>query len=236
MSESSNPTYGEPLEARSNELNEPNGTPAERCTVGPGHPPPDQRWKKGGPSPNPHGRPRKQQSMLPDVRKAFEQAVNKKISVPRGDKKVLMTRVGIGFEQLLNQFAKVDRYAAGTSWNTPISWTSIFWPNTGNLSRRRSPPNYQAILEASLARRNGAGNLAPAPWVLAPPELLDDDLAEPEATPPSPSKAAAQPGPEPKLGKKQKEKEKSPNALGRRARGHPGLDERQPRWPLPGAR
>ena len=49
--------------------------------------------------------------MLPDVRKAFEQAVNKKISVPRGDKKVLMTRVGIGFEQLLNQFAKGDRHA-----------------------------------------------------------------------------------------------------------------------------
>ena len=62
-------------------------TPAEEYKVGPGSPPPDKRWKKGGPSPNPRGRPRKDQSMLPDVRKAFEQAVNKKVPVPRGDKK-----------------------------------------------------------------------------------------------------------------------------------------------------
>jgi hypothetical protein len=36
--------------------------------------------------------------MVPDVRKAFEQAVNKRVLVPRGDKKVLMTRVEIGLE------------------------------------------------------------------------------------------------------------------------------------------
>jgi len=54
---------------------------------------------KGGPSPNPRGRPRKEQSMLPDVRKAFELAINKRVAVPRGDKTVLMTRVEIGLEQ-----------------------------------------------------------------------------------------------------------------------------------------
>jgi hypothetical protein len=54
-------------------------------------------------------------------------------------------------------------------------------------------PNYQAILEASLARRNGATNVAPAPRVSAPPELLDDDPEEPEPTPPSPSKPQTKP-------------------------------------------
>jgi hypothetical protein len=37
--------------------------------------------------------------MLPDVRKAFELAINKRVAVPRGDKTVLMTRVEIGLEQ-----------------------------------------------------------------------------------------------------------------------------------------
>ena len=108
MSEQSNPTYGKPLEPQSNGSE---STPAEEYKVGPSRPPVDTRWKKGGPSPNPHGRPRKEQSMLPDVRKAFERSVNKKVLVPRGDKKVLMTRVEIGLEQLLNQFAKGDRHA-----------------------------------------------------------------------------------------------------------------------------
>jgi Family of unknown function (DUF5681) len=92
MSETSNPTHGEPLEARCNELKQPNGTAAEEYKVGPGRPPPSKRWKKGDPSPNPRGRPRKQQSMAPDLRKAFEQAMNKKVLVPRGDKKVLLHR------------------------------------------------------------------------------------------------------------------------------------------------
>ena len=78
---------------------------------------------------------------------------------------------------------------AGTSWNTPTSWASIFLPNTDKTLEEALTPNYQAILDAFLARRNGAGNVAPAPRVLAPPELLDDDAAESAPTPPSPPKA-----------------------------------------------
>jgi Family of unknown function (DUF5681) len=108
MSEKFPATHGEPLASQSNATE---STPAEQCKPGPGRPPVDRRWKKGGPSPNPRGRPRKQDSMLPNVRKAFEQAIKKKVLVPLGDKKVLMTRIEIGFEQLLNQFAKGDRRA-----------------------------------------------------------------------------------------------------------------------------
>jgi hypothetical protein len=194
MSEESNPAGGEPLESQSNG---PASTPAEEYRVGPGCPPPDQRWKKGGPSPNPRGRPRKQQSMLPDVRKAFAQAVNKKVSVPRGDKTVLMTRVEIGIEQLLNQFAKGDRYARRDLMEYADKLGIDFLAQHRETLEQALTPNYQAILDAYLVRRSGAGNVAPAARVLAPRELLDDDAAEPEPTLPSPPKAKIEPEPEP---------------------------------------
>ena len=136
--------------------------------------------------------------MPPDVRKAFEQAVNKKVWVPRGDKKVLMTRVEIGLEQLLNQFAKGDRHARRDLMDYADKLGIDFLAKHRQTLEDALTPNYQAILEASFARRNAGGNVVPAPRVLAPPELLDDDPAEPEPTTPCPpSKAAAEPEPEP---------------------------------------
>jgi hypothetical protein len=44
--------------------------------VGPGRPPKQYTWKKDGPSPNPKGRPKKVPSMEPDLKKAFEDALN----------------------------------------------------------------------------------------------------------------------------------------------------------------
>jgi hypothetical protein len=194
MSEESNPARGEPLESQAIASE---STSAEEYRVGPGRPPPDQRWKKGGPSPNPRGRPRKQQSMLPDVRKAFEQAVNKKVLVPRGNKTVLMTRVEIGIEQLLNQFAKGDRHARRDLMEYADKLGIDFLAQHRETLEQALSPNYQAILDAFLARRSGAGNVAPAARVLAPPELLDDDPAEPEPTLPSPPKTKIEPEPEP---------------------------------------
>ena len=190
MSEKSNPTRGEPLESQSNGSE---STPAEDYKVGPGRPPPGERWKKGGPSPNPRGRPRKEQSMLPDVRKAFEQAINKKVLVPRGDKKVLMTRVEIGIEQLLNQFAKGDRHARRDLMEYADKLGIDFLANHRQALEEALTPNYQAILDASFARRSGAGNVATAARVLAPPELLDDDAAESEPTSPSLPKPETKP-------------------------------------------
>ncbi len=135
--------------------------------------------------------------MLPDVRKAFEQAVNKKVLVPRGDRKVLMTRVEIGLEQLLNQFAKGDRHARRDLMEYADKLGIDFLANHRQALEEALTPNYQAILNAFLARHSGAGNVAPAPRVLAPPELLDDDPAEPEPTLPSPPKAETEPEPEP---------------------------------------
>ena len=177
MSEKTDPTHGEPLESQADGSQ---STPAEEYKVGPGSPPADKRWKKGGPSPNPRGRPRKEQSMLPDVRTAFEQAINKKVSVPRGDKTVLMTRVEIGLEQLLNQFAKGERYARRDLIEYADKLGIDFLAKYKQTLEQALTPNYQAILDAYFARRTGAANVAAAKPVLAPAELLDDEPDETE--------------------------------------------------------
>ena len=179
MSEKSNPRDGEPLESQANGSQ---SKPAEEYKVGPGSPPADKRWKKGGPSPNPRGRPRKEQSLLPDVRKAFEQAINKKVAVPRGDKTVLMTRIEIGLEQLLNQFAKGERQARRDLIEYADKLGIDFLANHKQTLEQALKPNYQTILDSYVARRSG--NVTPAPHTLAPPELIDDDAAEPEPTKP----------------------------------------------------
>ena len=86
--------------------------------------------------------------MLPDVRKAFEQAVNKKVLVPRGDKNVLMTRVEIGIEQLLNQFAKGDRYARRDLMEYADKLDIDFLAQHRETLEQALTPNYQAILDA----------------------------------------------------------------------------------------
>jgi hypothetical protein len=116
--------------------------------------------------------------MLPDVRKAFEQAINKKVSVPRGDKMVLMTRVEIGLEQLLNQFAKGERHARRDLMEYADKLGIDFLAKHKQTLEQALTPNYQAILDAYFARRTGAANVAAAKPALAPAELLDDEPDE----------------------------------------------------------
>ena len=175
----------------------PDNAAAAQPEVGPGRPPRDTRWKKGGPSPNPRGRPRKDQSMLPDARKAFERALNKKVAVSRGDKQVLMTRIEIGLEQLFNQFAKGDRYARRDLMDFATRLGIDFLAPHRQVLEQALAPNYQAIIDAALARRGGTA--APAARALAPPELLDEDAAEPETEAAGASPPTAVTEPEPPL-------------------------------------
>ena len=195
MSEKSNPTRGEPLESKTSESQAggSDSIAANEYQVGPGCPPPDKRWKKGCRSPNPRGRPRKKQSMLPDVRKAFEQAANKKVPVTRGDRKVLMTRVEMGLEQLFNQFAKGDRYARRDLMEYADKLGIDFLAKHKQALEEAIAPKHQAILDAYVAHRGGAGNVAPATPVLATPDLLDDDSTEAEPTSASPPKPETKP-------------------------------------------
>ena len=137
--------------------------------------------------------------MLPDVRKAFEQALNQKVSVPCGDRKVLMTKAEIGIQQLVNQFAKGDPRARRDLMEYADKLGIDFLAKHKKTLEEALTPNYQAILDASLARRSGAANVAPAPRVLASPELLDDDPAEPEPTLASPPAAQTEPEAKPEI-------------------------------------
>src|SRR2546421_1565857 len=79
--------------------------------VGPGFPPNEHKWKKGCPSPYPKGRPKKVPSMQPEVKKIFLNAMNVKVHVTKADKKTILTRLAMGFEQLAVQWARGDRHA-----------------------------------------------------------------------------------------------------------------------------
>ena len=193
MSEKSDQSGHGPLQTQPDESNRAGGKSlqkqhdgaqkdaTEADKIGPGHPPRNTQWKKGGPSPNPKGRPRKEQTMLPDLKKALEQAFNKKVPVSRGAKKALMTRIDIGFEQLLNQVAKGDRHAWRVLMDIAAKVGIDFQAKHKEALEETLAPNHQAILDAALARRSGA-HVASIP-VLAPPELLDDDPVE--TAPPS---------------------------------------------------
>jgi len=136
--------------------------------------------------------------MVPDVRKAFEEALQKKVLVSTGDKKVLMSRIKIGLEQLLNQFAKGDRHARSDLIKYAEMLGIDFLAKHRQTIEDGVTPNYQAILDSFFARRSAAGNVAPAKRVFAPAELLDDDRAEDEpaeSKPKLPSPPARMPGP-----------------------------------------
>lgn len=89
--------------------------------VGPGRPPRETRWKKGAPSPNPKGRPRKDQSLDPDLKKALTLALSAKVKVIRNNREVLLTKAALGIEQLVHQYAKGDRHARRDVFTMPRS-------------------------------------------------------------------------------------------------------------------
>ncbi len=107
-----------------------------------------------------------------------------------------MTRVEIGLEELLNQFAKGDRHARRDLMEYADKLGIDFLAKHRQSLEDALTPNHQAILDAFLARQTGAANPTSVPRVLAPPELLDDDAAEDEPTLPSPP-IQTEPEPEP---------------------------------------
>src|ERR1700692_3823876 len=84
---------------------------ADDYRVGPGRPPMETRWKKGNLSPNPKGRPRNNAALAPDVKKLFEDTLNRKVPLTRNGRQMALAKLELGFEQLANQFAKGDRHA-----------------------------------------------------------------------------------------------------------------------------
>jgi hypothetical protein len=82
----------------------------EEYRVGPGRPPKEFQFKPGQ-SGNPKGASRKAPSIAPDLKALFERALSKKVKLRQGEKEQIVTKAAAGIEQLVNQFAKGDRYA-----------------------------------------------------------------------------------------------------------------------------
>jgi Family of unknown function (DUF5681) len=169
--------------------------------VGPGFPPNEHKWKKGCPSPYPKGRPRKVPSMKPEIKKIFEDALNVKIHVTKANKKITMTRLAMGFEQLAIQWAKGERHAR----RDVFTYAAILGVDLQGkeILAEALGIDHQAILDAFLSRQPSLSTpTEPEVRVKAPSDLVDDDVVtrkpdEPGAVPPKP---APQPKkPEPKL-------------------------------------
>jgi Family of unknown function (DUF5681) len=78
--------------------------------VGPGRPPKEYQFKPGQ-SGNPKGARRKPKSIAPDLKGLFERALTGKVTLRQGEQEKIITKAAAGIEQLVNQFAKGDRYA-----------------------------------------------------------------------------------------------------------------------------
>jgi hypothetical protein len=145
-------------------------------TVGPGRPPKATRWKKGGPSPNPKGRPRKD-SMFADVKRLFEGALNQKVPLTRNGRRVYLAKLQLGLEQLANQFAKGDRYARRDVF-TYSEQLGIDLTGKAEALKETLAPNHQEILDAYLARQRSSDEWPQDERVIAPADLLDNDADE----------------------------------------------------------
>src|SRR6266852_8011086 len=161
---------------------------ADAYKVGPGFPPNEHKWKKGGPSPYPKGRPKKVPSMKPDLKKALEAALDEKVVVTKDKKEVVMTKADLGIQHLVNQYAKGDRYARCDLFQYAAQLGVDL--HAKDLIAEALGINEEAIVEAYVQRRQQrSAEASPDDHVKAPPDLIDDDVAksEPNDQPPTSS-------------------------------------------------
>lgn len=151
--------------------------------VGPGNPPRQHTWKKGGRSPNPKGRPKKIPSMKPDLKKALEAALNEKVVITKDKKEIVLTKAALGIQQLVNQYAKGDRHAR----RDLFQYAALLGVDlqAKDVIAEALGINQQAIVDAAFLRRQQQPSPVPDDHVKAPPDLVDDDVSKPapNATP-----------------------------------------------------
>jgi hypothetical protein len=172
----------------------PDPSDEDAYKVGPGYPPKQHTWRKGGRSPNPKGRPKKIPSMKPHLKKVFEGALNEKVVITKDKKELVLTKAALGIQQLVNQFAKGDRYAR----RDLFQYASLLGVDlqAKELLTEALGINDQAIVDAFLQRQQRPSvGAAPDEHVKAPPDLIDDDVTNskpdqpPSASPQSDTQA-----------------------------------------------
>jgi len=85
-------------------------SPNTAYRVGPGFPPREHQFKPGH-SGNPDGARKRPRSIAPDLKALLQTALSKKVTLAIGDKERILTKAAAGIEQLVDQFARGDRYA-----------------------------------------------------------------------------------------------------------------------------
>jgi hypothetical protein len=143
--------------------------------IGPGRPPREYQFKPGQ-SGNPKGAKRKPKSMAPDLKTALEKALNKPIKLKQGEKERTVTMAAAGIEQLVTQYVKGDRHARRDLLALADRLGVDLAAGHQQAIEDALATNHAAILSAYVQRQNIKA-VTPAP-VFAPPELLDDDLAD----------------------------------------------------------
>lgn len=147
----------------------------EAYKIGHGKPPKATQWKKGARSPNPRGRPLKSTTIVTDIKKLFEEKLHRKISVTRDGRQITMSRLELGIEQLLNRFAKGDRYAT----KDLIALGALLGVDFSGALRAAMAaltPDHQRIIDAYIKRIGVPDNVVEKKRVFAPDDLLDGDV------------------------------------------------------------
>jgi hypothetical protein len=166
---------------------EPDPSDEDTYKVGPGFPPNEHKWKEGCPSPNPNGRPKKNPSLKPDIKKIFEDALNEKIEVTKANKKIVLTKLAMGFQQLATQWAKGDRHARRDVFTYAAILGVDLQPK--EVIAEALGVTHEAIVEAFLrSQQPPPAEPSPEDHVKAPPDLIDDDVTK---SPPNEAPAAS---------------------------------------------
>lgn len=93
---------GATVEESSATKNGKKGVTVASYQVGKGKPPKDKQWKKGCPSPNPKGRPKK----LKPGERDLDFFLAEKVAVPTPDGTVIMTKRELGNATIANNYAR----------------------------------------------------------------------------------------------------------------------------------
>jgi hypothetical protein len=138
-----------------------------------GQPPKEYQFKPGQ-SGNPKGARRKPKSLLPDLKRLFEEALSQKVTVKQGDKDRILSMVEAGIRQLIAQFAKGDRHARHDVLMYAEKFGIDLLAGHRAATEETLAPGHQAILDSYVARRQQPNRSLTASRVTAPPGLLDD--------------------------------------------------------------
>jgi hypothetical protein len=139
--------------------------------------------------------------MKPDLKKALEAALNDKVVITKDKKEVVLTKAALGIQQLVNQFARGDRYARRDLFQYAAQLGVDL--QAKNVIEEALGITSQAALDDYVRRRYAelSAEAALQEHVKAPPDLIDDDVTGPASDetpgtspqPATPTKKAAEP-------------------------------------------